>query len=198
MIIDCAPNGDRATFSDDRRFQYHLYRRLHDRCERGPLGNPCMLDHGHDGDHYIERDVGRVALFILFAPPLTDPFYDDPVTMNCMIRARHWDYDSISIVNLFALRCAGPEDLRHATARGDDSANDDRILAAVRCTPLVVCAWGSDGWIGKRGAAVVGMLRKSRVPLHHLGMTAHGQPKHPIAKGRHSVPAGQRPIRWMK
>jgi hypothetical protein len=55
----------------------------------------------------------------------------------------------------------------------------------------IVAAWGTHGAHLDRGPAVERLLRAQPRPLHHLGLTKDGHPKHPLYIGY-----DQQPILW--
>ena len=66
------------------------------------------------------------------------------------------------------------------------------IGAAVATADLVVCAWGAWGGYLHRDAWVQALLRRlSLGPLWCLGVTAAGQPRHPLHLSR-----DQEPLPW--
>ena len=44
----------------------------------------------------------------------------------------------------------------------------------------IVCAWGTHGAHLDRGADVAALMRQTGRPLHHLGLTQAGHPRHPL------------------
>jgi len=55
----------------------------------------------------------------------------------------------------------------------------------------IIAAWGTHGAFLERGPAVERLLRAQPQPLHHLGLTLGGHPKHPLY-----IPYSQSPILW--
>ena len=119
---------------------------------------------------------------------------DDPTIRRCIGFARAWGYGYLTVVNLFALRSTNPAGL----AFDDDPIGpqtNPHIEAACGGSNLVVCAWGVYGNLLKPGRdrEVVKMLR-AKLPetrLHHLGLTKHGHPRHPLY-----LRADATPILW--
>ena len=60
----------------------------------------------------------------------------------------------------------------------------------------MIAAWGNDGEIDHRATIVRQLLDEHGIALHHLGTTDSGAPKHPLARGKHRIPADQAPIDW--
>lgn len=86
---------------------------------------------------------------------------------------------AIIIVNLFAYRTTHSSELRSAWRRGVrivGSKNDQAIDKAVRQADKTLVAWGCRGSLQGRGAAVAARVPE---PLC-LGLTARGQPRHPL------------------
>jgi hypothetical protein len=169
-------NDDRtgwAQFSDDWEMRYRLTRSLTGR-------------------------VDRRVVFLMLNPSTADAFVLDPTVNECRKRALALNADVLEVVNLFALRSPYPADLRRRSVgfRGDDSTNDAAILTACTGAHRVIAAWGNHGALDLRSERVLAMLADHRIPLHHLGMTQHGHPKHPLARGRHRIAADQQPIAW--
>jgi len=54
-----------------------------------------------------------------------------------------------------------------------------------------VAAWGTHGAHLGRGPAVEALLRGTGLPVHHLGLTKDGHPKHPLYIGY-----AQQPTLW--
>lgn len=54
------------------------------------------------------------------------------------------------------------------------------IMDAARRCDLIVCAWGNHGRLHRRGVAVAAMLLTAGLKPQRFGMTALGQPAHPL------------------
>ena len=129
---------------------------------------------------------GRV-LFIKLNPSTADAPQGDPTNRRCIGFARAWGFARMDVVNLFALRSTHPADLRRARDPIGDR-NDRTIAAAARRADLVVAAWGVHGALAARDRAVLALLADR--PLHCLGVTRAGHPRHPLY-----LPAATRPVR---
>lgn len=171
-----------ARFSDDMTMRYRLARNLN--------GLPIEVRDGHIAD------ADRVT-FLMLNPSTADAFKHDPTVGECIKRARQLGADVLEVVNLFAFRSPYPTDLRARAhgQRGDDHLNDGELLAA--CTDAyVIAAWGTGGRLDWRDEVVRKQIARVGIKLHHLGTTQDGFPKHPLARGRHRIPADQQPIAW--
>lgn len=104
---------------------------------------------------------------------------DDPTIARCVGRARALGFGGIAVGNLFAFRATDPQALRRAPNPLGASA-DAALLAAMQDAAQIVCAWGNHGALHGRGAQVLDLLRATGQPLRHLGLTAQGQPRHPL------------------
>jgi hypothetical protein len=146
-----------AMFSADRKYRYSLRRDI------GGSGNP--------------------VLFIMLNPSTADETQDDPTIRRCKGFARQWDASTLYIANLFALRATDPEAMKaHPYPIG--ALNPEVLSCLAMHVGLyehgkVVLAWGANGAHLSRGAKVASFLA-GLCPLHHLGATQHGQPKHPL------------------
>ncbi len=189
-------NQDRtgwARFSDDRRFRYRLARSLQsDRpLVLSPGGVPCF------GVPFAQ--TSRIV-FLLLNPSTADAFEPDPTVTDCRKRAMNWGgFGILEVVNLFAFRSTYPTDLKKCACgfRGDDSENNREIMEACRGATMVIAGWGNHGVLDSRDRFVRNLLHLSNIELHHLGLTnGYAQPKHPLARGVHRIPADQQPIPW--
>lgn len=117
------------------------------------------------------------AAFILLNPSTADASHDDPTLRRCLGFARAWGYGGVEVVNLFAWAATDPAALR-TCPDPIGPANDAAILAAVTGAPLVVAAWGNNGRLHDRAAAVLRLL--DGIALTCLGLTGAGQPRHPL------------------
>ncbi len=170
-----------------------LVRRQHtsDGCVSKAVYSRCgryrySLTRTWDGD-------GPRLLWILLNPSTADERRNDPTIERCERRARALGFGAFGVVNIFGFRATDPADLRRAAAPVGAS-NDRIVLRAVsgwagRPGDFVVCGWGAHGAhrgpddpIG-RGRVMERKLRQTGKPLHHLGLTAAGHPRHPLYIG---------------
>lgn len=115
--------------------------------------------------------------FIMLNPSTADAQVNDPTIRRCLGFASAGADGSLEVVNLFAFRTPHPHLLQQAN--DPIGANcDAAILAAVQRSDCVVLAWGNHGQLYGRDQAVLKLLKSQ--PLHCLGLTQTGQPRHPL------------------
>lgn len=184
-----------ARFSDDMTMRYRLARIL---TIRAPRANVlARLLPGETLTRDLSSPVLRIV-WLLCNPSTADAFKPDPTFTECIKFSSSWGGDVCEIVNLWAWRSPCPADLKKRSVgfRGDDAINNAEILAACTGAHLVISAWGNEGKLDHRALAVTRLVSDAGIKLHHLGMTKEGYPKHPLARGKHRIPADQVPIAW--
>ena len=147
-----------ATFSEDGRYRYDLWRRIG--------GNAVYMK-------------GQVA-FVCLNPSTATERANDATVWRLSRRAWNWGYEGVHVVNLFGLRSVDPKVLyRDLDPVGPEN---DRLLTEVcAAAALVVCAWGAHGTFQNRGDCVLELLRRScRSELYAFGLTKNRQPRHPL------------------
>ena len=129
----------------------------------------------------LARDWGRTRslAFVMLNPSTATEVANDPTIARCEARARRWGFGGLRIVNLFAFRATDPADLKAATAP-TGPANDARLVEICRDAGLTIAGWGVHGTHRGRDAEVLSLLRGAGIGLHHLGLTKHGHPRHPL------------------
>lgn len=145
--------GD-AVFSGDGRYRYALTREWDASCSP--------------------------VVFIMLNPSTADAAKDDPTVRRCIAFAKSWGYGGLIVLNIFAFRSTDPALLYNLTRRnaaGDDNA--EHILALARDRDCVA-AWGSHGALYNRGQETTANVAPVAARLDCLGVTANGQPKHPL------------------
>lgn len=122
---------------------------------------------------------GPRLVFVMLNPSTATEVQNDPTVERCERRARDLGFGGFRVVNIFALRATDPRLLRTV---GDPVGpdNDAALAMAADWADQILCAWGGHGSFLARGAQVAPVLRASGKPLSHLGLTASGQPKHPL------------------
>ena len=125
--------------------------------------------------------------FIGLNPSTADEETDDPTVRRCINFARNWRYGGCVLTNLFAFRATNPKELRTAA---DPVGPDNNLFLTTNAerASLVIAAWGVHGRYMQRDARVLRMLSKADVPLHCLGLTKAGHPRHPLYLRAHTKP----------
>ncbi len=139
----------------------------------------------------IWRPGGRRALFIMLNPSTATERQNDPTVERCERRARALGYGAFRVTNIFAFRATDPRVMR-AVPDPVGPTNDRAIAESADWADTVVCAWGTHGAHMARGPAVERLLRAAGRPLHHLGLSKDGHPRHPLYIGY-----GQAPEPWI-
>lgn len=119
----------------------------------------------------------RVA-FIGLNPSTADETQDDPTIRRCIGFAKAWGYGGLWMLNLFAFRATLPKDMK-AAIDPVGPENDEFIYRVAKRSALVVAAWGVHGRYRNRSVEVAGVLGMAG-PVHCLGVTQDGSPKHPL------------------
>lgn len=123
------------------------------------------------------QGVRRVC-FCLLNPSTADATKLDPTLTRCHRYAVRWGFDTMDVVNIFALRSTDPKGLKEVEDPiGPD--NDRHIARLAKQADLVIAGWGTHGALMDRGDRVLEVLRSVCVP-HCLEVTKHGFPKHPL------------------
>lgn len=122
---------------------------------------------------------GTRATFVMLNPSTATEVQNDPTVERCERRSRALGFGAFQVTNIFAYRATDPRDMRaQSDPNGPD--NDTAILAAADWADAIICAWGTHGAHLDRGAQVSALLRAQTKPLHHLGLSKAGHPKHPL------------------
>lgn len=131
-------------------------------------------------DLWRQWDSHKIRMaFVMLNPSTADDVKNDPTVARCQRRALRLGAGSFHVVNLFALRSTDPSVLYKA----EDpigSHNDQYILKVAELADLIVCSWGTRGNLKGRADQVRAILEPHRRKLRHLGLTANGEPTHPL------------------
>jgi hypothetical protein len=143
----------------------------------------AVFDRGRTYRYLLTRvwDTGRpLIVYVMLNPSTADALKADPTIRRCTGFARRERAGGLVVVNLFALRATNPQRLRdHEAPVGP--CNDAFIRQAVRVSGgRVVAAWGAAGVEHGRDRQVLTMLHRARASVQCLGVTATGQPRHPL------------------
>jgi hypothetical protein len=131
---------------------------------------------------------GKTVCFIMLNPSTADAMIDDPTIRRCIGFVKSWGYSTLDVRNLFPLRATNPKEL---LTKIDDPFGGQRGInevMAARTGDLIITAWGAFVPY-ERDRAVLELM--GGTPLHHLGLTKHCKPRHPLY-----VRGDQEPILW--
>lgn len=131
---------------------------------------------------------GRRLLLVMLNPSTATEQANDPTVERCERRARGLGFGGFRVVNLFAWRATDPRALRVASDPVGP-CNDAVLRDSTIWSDAILCGWGGHGALMGRDAVVTAALRRQSRPLWHLGLTRHGQPKHPLYIGYDVQPA---------
>ena len=122
---------------------------------------------------------------------------EDPTSSRVNHFARRWGYGGWGGVNLADLISAHPSALdTHPTPVSDANAlyHEHIFYQAKKHGTPILAAWGNNGSRGSRDRQFIQRAKHLGVPLICLGLTQHGHPKHPMARGEHRIPDDFDPI----
>ncbi|MFO7630461.1 MAG: DUF1643 domain-containing protein [Prochlorococcaceae cyanobacterium] len=156
------PSGGRAAFSPCGHYRWWLARRW---------------------DPALPR-----LLFIGLNPSAADGRRDDPTLRRLQGFARSGGFGSLELLNVFARVSASPAALRRASdpvGPANDRWIRRRLAALMAAAPAgsaIALGWGNGGTWRGRDRQVQELLKPAarELPLLCLGMTASGQPLHPL------------------
>lgn len=134
--------------------------------------------------------AGKRVMFVMLNPSKATEVQNDPTIERCERRARALGFGGFCATNIFALRETDPKVMRTAE---DPEGPDNRtaILQGMEWADTVICAWGTHGSHRNQGPLTETLLREQGKALHHLGLSKHGHPKHPLY-----IAYTQQPLLW--
>jgi hypothetical protein len=133
---------------------------------------------------------GPKLLFVMLNPSTATERQNDPTVERCERRARALGFGAFRVTNIFAWRDTDPAAMR-AAIDPVGPGNDAAIRQSVMWADMIIAAWGTHGAHLERGPEVEALLRGAGRPLHVLGLTQTGHPKHPLYIGY-----GSQPLLW--
>jgi hypothetical protein len=134
--------------------------------------------------------AGAKALFVMLNPSTATELQNDPTVERCERRARALGFGAFRVCNIFAWRETDPAKMR-AAPDPVGPGNDAAIAEGCQWADRIVCAWGAHGEHLDRGRRVERLMRATGRPLHHLGLTKAGHPRHPLY-----ISYAEAPRRW--
>lgn len=152
-----------------------------------------------DGDYryHLTRRWGPkidTVVWVMLNPSTADADVDDPTIRRCISFSAELGADSLRVVNLYAYRATDPKHLlavEDPVGPMDNTVIRETLLAARAMRSPVIGAWGVNAR-ADRVSEFVTIADECRVPLHCLGITKSGMPRHPLY-----VLGSTRPTPWV-
>jgi hypothetical protein len=125
----------------------------------------------------------RTVAFIMVNPSTADAEQDDPTIRRCLGFARKNQYTSLLVGNLFAYRATDVREL--AKVRDPVGPENQTYLNRIFGeADLVIAAWGPVTKLPKElrlhWTYVHDLAKRADKPLHCIGTTNSGHPRHPL------------------
>ena len=131
-------------------------------------------------------------LFIGLNPSRADAERDDPTLRRLLGFARAWGFGCLEVVNLFA-RCSPSPAVLRRSSDPVGAENNQWLQRSVAAADALWLGWGNGGVWRQRDQQVLDLLApqlRADTPLLAVGLTASGQPRHPLY-----APAAAQPLR---
>lgn len=155
-------NAPLATWSPCKSYRYTLHRQLRQRYGMARSATPAP----------------RVVTWLMLNPSTADETNNDPTIRRCIEFSVAWNFDELTIVNVYAWRSTDPKVLPKIQDPVGPG-NDEAILAACERAELIVCAWGKNAK-PSRVAHLRQLLAGQASKLHALKINSDGSPAHPL------------------
>lgn len=122
-----------------------------------------------------------VIYWIMLNPSTADATVDDATIRRCIGFAKLQGAGGIVVVNMFAFRATMPAELWMAA--DPVGVENDKHIMAIPEDAMLIAAWGmqSHPLFRQRRREVMELLGDR--PLWCLGVTANGEPRHPVRLG---------------
>lgn len=122
-----------------------------------------------------------VCTFVMLNPSTATADVLDPTVRRCLGFTARWGFQTMRVVNCFALRSTDPKQLRKVIDPVGPE-NDAAIRAACQDAALVVLAWGAHAALHGRDRAVATLIRET-IGFANVGAlrwSKRGAPGHPL------------------
>ncbi|TWT58932.1 hypothetical protein KOR42_23190 [Thalassoglobus neptunius] len=120
-----------------------------------------------------------IVAYIGLNPSTADERHNDPTVGRLQKRAKKLKYGGFIMLNAFSLRSTDPRGLK-SVAEPNLPENDEFIRHGCEVADTVVCCWGTHAKLFDRHSELIELLRRLGKPVHYLGETLEGFPKHPL------------------
>jgi hypothetical protein len=186
-----------------------------------PIARQAMVA---DGCRYWLKRAwggGPMVCWAMCNPSNADATKDDPTMLRVMEFSASWGFGSCVVINPIPFISSTPAAALQWVKRARQGCSiDDRTpefeqwrsnistgAVMIRAAEKHVAAWGNNlpddlvrAWLQEVAEASADRFDDPEdlkpIEWHCIGTTKSGAPKHPLARGKHRVPAGTRPARW--
>ena len=136
-------------------------------------------------------EAGKRVMFVMLNPSKATEVANDPTVGRCEARAKALGFGAFMVTNLFSLRETDPHKMRrHKAPEGDGT--DHALLEGAAWADMTIAAWGVHGVHRDRHSQVTALFGAAGRPLHCLGLTKDGHPRHPLY-----LPYSAQPVPWI-
>ena len=149
----------------------------------------------------LERiwDETKPLFFVqMLNPSDADHERNDPTILTLIRFGMSWGFGGFLAGNAYPIRSSTPDAIwKEAEPLGPNGVNDFHLRAMLedpRVTTAVV-AWGNNLPIEDENQHRLRILECGKLPMC-MGITKGGRPKHPLARGKHRIPATQQLQEW--
>lgn len=159
----------------------------------------------------LTREWGHGArvCYIGHNPSTASHMVDDPTSQAWVHFARQWGAGRYDAVNLYPYRSPDPKEC-HRWARWDQNGpdysardalmqNEAVVATTAKLADIVVACWGELAQDSNWVAQIIEAIQAGYPPypdIYCLGRTLAGNPKHPMARGKHRIARDQRFTIW--
>ncbi len=139
-----------------------------------------QVDNEPSGAVFTDERTHRLYLWRRWdkEKPCADERLDDPTVRRCIGFAARWGYGGIFMCNVFTLVSTDPKKLNVETPIAMGASLAMRVIRG-RCNKAVA-GWGNLITQGRQSEERVERIKRELSPLHCLGLTKLGHPKHPL------------------
>jgi hypothetical protein len=134
--------------------------------------------------------AAKKITWVMLNPSTADADHNDNTINRVIDFSRRWGFDSLRVVNLFALRATDPKKLLEvdeATRRGPE--NGEHVARAIKQANHVLFAWGGDKIAKIAAQDLTSNFKKvfGKIP-RCLAFNKDGSPVHPLYQPKELTP----------
>jgi hypothetical protein len=143
-----------------------------------------------DGKHRLLlirkwKSKGKVGCWIMLNPSKADNVRDDNTVRWLIKFSKAHGYRKFYVLNLFTYITSEPKVLEVLKeAKANKALNYKLISKYALKADVVICGWGTWGFIDRQGNTVKNLLKSMKIKAYCLGLSEGGHPFHPMFVAR--------------